>query len=74
MPCAAQLAFLGGNILGTIVTRVWLRRRKALLALSCLVRHCDAALDAFCAEGGLARLVSAAAADADPRQQRCGLG
>ena len=48
-----------------------LRRRKALLALSCLARNHGPALDAFRAEGGLRSLVSSASDDADPRQQRC---
>ena len=51
---------------------VCVRRRKALLALSCLTRHNDAAMDAFRAEGALDLLVSAARDSADPRQRRCG--
>lgn len=47
-------------------------RRKALLALSCLTRHNDAAMDAFRAEGALDLLLSAARDSADPRQRRCG--
>ena len=70
--CAVQRAVLHGNCLSMTVARVCLFRRKALLALSCLMRHCDAALDAFRGEGGLARLVSTAA-EPDPRQQRCAL-
>ncbi|KAK9904287.1 hypothetical protein WJX75_008419 [Coccomyxa subellipsoidea] len=45
-------------------------RRKALLALSCLTRHNDAAMDAFRAEGALNLLLSVAQDSADPRQRR----
>jgi hypothetical protein len=51
---------------------VCVRRRKALLALSCLTRHNDAAMDAFRAEGALNLLLSVAQDSADPRQRRCG--
>ena len=46
-------------------------RRKALLALSCLTRHCDPAMDAFREQGGLQLLLKTAADASDPRQQRC---
>ncbi len=44
-------------------------RTKALLALSCLVRHHGRSLDAFRAAGGL-RLLAAALGDGAPRAQR----
>ena len=46
-------------------------RRKALLALSCLTRHYDPAMDAFRNQGGLQLLLKTAADASDPRQQRC---
>lgn len=49
----------------------WCGRRKALLALSCLTRHHDAAMDAFRAQGGLSLLLRASANSVDPRQRRC---
>jgi hypothetical protein len=48
-------------------------RRKALLALSCLTRHSDPAMEAFRASGGL-ELLLRAAKDEDARQQRCAAG
>ena len=48
-----------------------LRRRKALLALSCLTRHFDPAMDTLREQGGLQLLLRTAADSSDPRQQRC---
>lgn len=45
-------------------------RRKALLALSCLTRHSDPAMDAFREQGGFQLLLKTAVDTSDPRQQR----
>ena len=45
-------------------------RRKALLALSCLTRHCDPAMGAFRDQDGLQLLLRTAADASDARQQR----
>ncbi|BDA45863.1 probable Hsp70 nucleotide exchange factor FES1 at N-terminal half [Coccomyxa sp. Obi] len=69
-----QMHFLEGGVLPRLLQLFQdpdpTCRRKALLALSCLTRHNDEAMDAFRAEGAVDLLLMAARDSSDPRQQR----